>query len=233
MNRIRKSSKRSKSRKSSKRRNSRKRSKSITQPKLIKGQKILLKHLNYSKKVSEFDTYKLSRNSTDAIKDIIKLGMITIDSQTAENKRENQRAYLTGWLPKIRGTRVIYWINMYTDKLAMSPSRIPEKTPDTRIIVTWRKEQRKILQMTSVFPTTLATLDDYDKDSHNVPKSWINVTFIDLQYNRGACSKTGLFTDVIKCLKLSPEMLKQQIGVHFSKVIPLAPRVKIPDTKLR
>jgi len=189
-------------------------------------QEWLIDHLDsaiFKKRDNAGDTI----SSIPILQKIVKEGMITENSQEGTisksfNKESKmfykikERAYLSGFMKHAKSFKFVDWINTYTDKVAFIPAIVP-KNIDTSI----RKNTTSIAVTIGTSSKTQISENNYTKETsmpqyldeetfHNIKKNSNikkdeNVYLIcifDPKYGRLASSKDGLYSDVLKALKI-------------------------------
>ena len=193
--------------------------------------------LKESIKYLQSDEFKKREDAEDTlpqIDNLIKineLGLLTIGSQQGRNQRgynpdtkryyeTRERAQLMGFMPRVRGSQLIEYLNSHTDKIAFfvhsqagkefekifyegNPELIPN-IPITVSASSLKKEKLTKFYSDStiqtIFPESLYNLEK--KRAHlNKSEDVLFIIIIDPVYGRKAPSINGLYKDLFNALK--------------------------------
>ena len=138
----------------------------------------------------------------DILKQINENGYLTKNSQAGrKTSRENEKAYIQGFMMKKHAIKFITKMNIETDKNAVYVS-INEKEPIFNIPLTIEKNKWEVVTHMSL--TIPLRIWNQERKYLNIDKDE-NIVYIfcwDPKWNRNGSSKTGLFTDVLKILTM-------------------------------
>ena len=137
----------------------------------------------------------------DILKQINENGYLTKNSQAGrKTSKENEKAYIQGFMMKKHAIEFVTKMNIETDKNAVYVS-INEKEPIFNIPLTIEKNKWEVVTHMSL--TIPLRIWNQERKYLNINNDE-NIVYIfcwDPKWNRNGSSKTGLFTDVLKILK--------------------------------
>lgn len=146
------------------------------------------------------------------LKNINKYGYLTDNSQAGLKRKSkeyeiHERAYICGFMLESKAIQFIRDMAMYTDKTAVfipfcdDNVYVPSKL-DTPVTISFTKGVPKIeTHLSMVLPYSV--WNSFRKDLHiNKNEKIVYITCWDSKWNRNASSEKGLFTDVLKILRL-------------------------------
>jgi hypothetical protein len=145
----------------------------------------------------------------DILKEINECGLLTTNSQAGRKTPTiYERSYITGFMLKKDAIKFIKHMSIETDKVIISPSWTMFADPKLDIPLTIEKNKKDrwevFTHMSTSIPGTFLCKErkQLELDQKRRDTNIIYIFCFDPKWNRNASSKNGLFTDVLKVLKI-------------------------------